>query len=254
MVVQTVVVPLGRTLLQCLNKERQSLASFILNFTLCRFNSSDLKDIEYVYSEYYNRVEFLRFSSRVDWYTGYTEFGLREANIANNDTDRLTRRRMMKQHYCLQHVHMWYKNALNRTMTPEAVLTSTAPSGGSQRLFTCSTFGFFPRSISISWTINQQPHTSEVSSTDTLPDGDWLYQAHSQLSYSPRFRDRVSCWVEHAALRDALEVPWEPVSHGDRNKIAIGISGSVLGLVLALSGVLYYCKRRKGIHLHQVHG
>uniref|UniRef100_A0A3B4B7Y1 Ig-like domain-containing protein n=1 Tax=Periophthalmus magnuspinnatus TaxID=409849 RepID=A0A3B4B7Y1_9GOBI len=243
MVVQTVVVPLGRTLLQCLNKERQSLASFILNFTLCRFNSSDLKDIEYVYSEYYNRVEFLRFSSRVDWYTGYTEFGLREANIANNDTDRLTRRRMMKQHYCLQHVHMWYKNALNRT-SDRAELTGGWSLQGLE-LFTCSTFGFFPRSISISWTINQQPHTSEVSSTDTLPDGDWLYQAHSQLSYSPRFRDRVSCWVEHAALRDALEVPWEPVSHGDRNKIAIGISGSVLGLVLALSGVLYYCKRRK---------
>ncbi|KAJ0060556.1 hypothetical protein NL108_016022 [Boleophthalmus pectinirostris] len=211
---------------------------------LCRFNSSDLKDIEYVYSLYYNHVAFLRFSSRLDWYTGYTEFGLHEARIANNDTDRLNRRRVMKERYCLQHVQLWYKNVLNRTVAPEAVLTSSLPPGGSQRIFTCSAFNFFPRNISISWTINEEPPSSEVSSSDTFPNGDWLYQAHSQLSYAPRSGDRVSCWVEHAALKDALEVPWEPLSHGDRNKMVMGISGSVLGLVLGLSGILYNCKTR----------
>ncbi|XP_055020389.1 HLA class II histocompatibility antigen, DQ beta 1 chain-like [Boleophthalmus pectinirostris] len=132
---------------------------------------------------------------------------------------------------------------------PYAVLSS-APSAGSDRVLVCSVYGFYPEHISVSWTNHQQSLTTGVTTTDLQPDADWYYQLHSQLEYSPRSGDQISCVIEHKSLKEPMVLDWEgALSDGDRNKMAIGASGLVLGLVLSLAGFIFYKHKSKGLSL-----
>uniref|UniRef100_A0A8D0CTJ6 Ig-like domain-containing protein n=1 Tax=Sander lucioperca TaxID=283035 RepID=A0A8D0CTJ6_SANLU len=111
-------------------------------------------------------------------------------------------------------------------------------------MLVCSVYNFYPKKIRVSWTRDGQEVTSDVTSTDELADGDWYYQIHSHLEYSP---EKISCMVEHASLRETLITDWDPsMPVSERNKIAIGASGLILGLVLSLAGFIYYKRKARG--------
>ncbi|XP_078147797.1 H-2 class II histocompatibility antigen, I-E beta chain-like [Centroberyx gerrardi] len=216
--------------------------------TSCVFNSSELQDIEYTVSYYYNKVEFTRFSSSVGKYVGYNEYGLKNAEYWNNDPAVLGRTKAEKERFCKNNIDLWYSNMLPKTAEPSVRLSSVTPPGGKHTaMLMCSVYDFYPKQIRVTWLRDGKVVTSDVTSTDELEDGDWYYQIHSHLEYTPRSGEKISCMVEHASLNTPVIQDWDPsMPESERNKIAIGASGLVLGLILSLAGFIYYRRKAHG--------
>ncbi|KAM4714229.1 H-2 class II histocompatibility antigen, E-S beta chain-like isoform 3-T4 [Anableps anableps] len=214
----------------------------------CVFNSSELQDIEYIYSAYYNKLELYRFSSSLGKYVGYTEFGVKQAEYFNNLPGELAMRNAEKERYCLNNVGNEYRAALTKSVEPTVRLYSrTPPAGGHPAMLVCRVYSFYPKTIEVRWLRDGQEVTSDVTTTDEMEDGDWYYQVHSTLEYTPRSGEHISCRVEHASLKEPLITAWDPsMPDSERNKLAIGASGLILGLVLSLAGFIYYKRKARG--------
>uniref|UniRef100_A0A3P8TWP2 Ig-like domain-containing protein n=1 Tax=Amphiprion percula TaxID=161767 RepID=A0A3P8TWP2_AMPPE len=214
----------------------------------CQFNSTELKNIEYIHSEYYNKLEIYRYSSSLDKFVGYTEYGVKQAEHFNKDTAVLNAIRAEKERYCQHNIGNWYTNVLSKSVPPTVLLYSTTPpSGHHPSMLVCSVYDFYPKTIKVSWFRDGKEVTSDVTSTEEMENGDWFYQIHSHLEYTPRSGEEISCVVEHASLKEPLRTYWDPsMPESERNKIAIGASGLVLGLVLSLAGFIYYKRKARG--------
>ncbi|KAE8288789.1 Class II histocompatibility antigen, M beta 1 chain H2-M beta 1 chain Precursor [Larimichthys crocea] len=110
-------------------------------------------------------------------------------------------------------------------------------------MLVCSIYSFYPKQIRVTWLRDGQEVTSDVTSTEELPDGNWLYQIHSYLEFTPRPREKISCMVEHASLMRPKLYDWEPMTDPGMNKLTLGIAGLLLGLVFAVAGLIYYKKK-----------
>ncbi|XP_012695674.3 HLA class II histocompatibility antigen, DP beta 1 chain-like [Clupea harengus] len=111
----------------------------------------------------------------------------------------------------------------------------------------CSAYNFYPRMIRVTWYRDGQKVTSDVSATEELADGDWYYQIHSHLEFTPKAGEKISCVVEHTSLKEPREFVWDSsMPKAERNKIAIGAAGLLLGLVVCAAGLLYYRKTSRG--------
>ena len=80
----------------------------------CVFNSSELKDIQYIQSMNFDGDEILRWDSRVDQWVGYTEFGVKQAERANKDPGELAYRRAQREAVCKNNIEIDYSNVLNK--------------------------------------------------------------------------------------------------------------------------------------------
>lgn len=58
--------------------------------------------------------------------------------------------------------------------------------GGHPAMLVCSVYDFYPKNIKVSWRRDGKEVSRDVTSTDKLADGDWYYQLHSHLEYTPR--------------------------------------------------------------------
>ncbi|XP_054483524.1 H-2 class II histocompatibility antigen, E-S beta chain-like [Anoplopoma fimbria] len=216
--------------------------------TRCVFNSSDPKDIEFIQSYYYNKLEYTRFSSSVGKFVGFTEHGVKNAEYWNNNPSFLAQMKAAKERYCVHNIQIDYDAVLTKSAPPYVRLHSVTPPGGKDSsMLVCSVFDFYPQKIIVRWLRDGEPETAGVTSTDELADGDWYYQVHSHLEYKPRSGEKISCVVEHMSLSKPLVTDWDPsMPESERNKIAIGASGLILGLTLSLAGFIYYKRKARG--------
>ncbi|KAL0152415.1 hypothetical protein M9458_052138, partial [Cirrhinus mrigala] len=130
---------------------------------------------------------------------------------------------------------------------PKVKLSSVTRAGGRHpAVLMCSAYEFYPPHIKVSWLRDGKPVTSEVTSTMEMADGDWYYQIHSELEYSPKSGEKISCMIEHASFNKPMIHDWDPsLLESARNKIAIGASGLVLGIIIAATGIIYFKKKSK---------
>ncbi|KTG35322.1 hypothetical protein cypCar_00047941, partial [Cyprinus carpio] len=128
--------------------------------------------------------------------------------------------------------------------TEDYTQVSRQAGGSRPAVLMCSAYEFYPKKIKVSWLRDGKEMTSDVTSTMEMADGDWYYQIHSELEYTPKSGEKISCMVEHASFSKPMITDWDPsFPEGERNKIAIGASGLVLGIIIAAAGLIYYKKK-----------
>uniref|UniRef100_A0A3P9B527 Ig-like domain-containing protein n=1 Tax=Maylandia zebra TaxID=106582 RepID=A0A3P9B527_9CICH len=110
-------------------------------------------------------------------------------------------------------------------------------------LFMCSAYNFYPKQIKLTWLKDGKEATSNVTSTDELPNGNWLYQIHSYIEISSKPGEKISCMVEHASLTEPKVYDWVPITEAGKNKIAVGAAGLLLALVFPIIGVIFYKRK-----------
>nr|CAA49725.1 MHC class II [Salmo salar] len=215
----------------------------------CRYSSKDLQGIEFIDSYVFNKAEYIRFNSTVGKFVGYTELGVKNAEAWNSDAAVLAVERGELERYCKHNADLHYSTILDKTVEPHVRLSSVAPpSGRHPAMLMCSAYDFYPKPIRVTWLRDGREVKSDVTSTEELANGDWYYQIHSHLEYTPRSGEKISCMVEHISLTEPMVYHWDPsLPEAERNKIAIGASGLVLGAILALAGLIYYKKKSSGV-------
>ncbi|XP_063050195.1 rano class II histocompatibility antigen, A beta chain-like [Engraulis encrasicolus] len=98
-------------------------------------------------------------------------------------------------------------------------------------MLVCSAYNFYPKMIKLTWYRDGQEVTGDVISSEELADGDWYYQIHSHLEFTPKAGEKISCEVHHTSLKEPKLVDWDSsMPEPERNKIAIGAAGLVLGV------------------------
>ncbi|KAK6319145.1 hypothetical protein J4Q44_G00103560 [Coregonus suidteri] len=127
------------------------------------------------------------------------------------------------ERFCKHNAAIHYSAILDKTAEPHVRLSSvTPPSGRHPAMLMCSAYDFYPKPIRVTWLRDGQEVKSDVTSTEELANGDWYYQIHSNLEYTPKSGEKISCMVEHISLTEPMIYHWDPsLPESERNKIAI---------------------------------
>uniref|UniRef100_A0A8C1GR39 MHC class II beta chain-like n=1 Tax=Cyprinus carpio TaxID=7962 RepID=A0A8C1GR39_CYPCA len=221
---------------------------FTTRWLRCIYSSPDLSDMVFIDSYYFNKYLLTQFNSTLGRFVGFSEYGMRNAEFWNNDTSSLQVEIAGVDTFCKPNAQNYDLQIRDKAVKPKVKLSSVMRAGGRHpAVLMCSAYEFYPPHIKVSWLRDGKLMTSEVTSTMEMADGDWYYQIHSELEYTPKSREKISCMVEHASLSKPMIYDWDPsLPESERNKIAIGASGLVLGIILAAAGLIYYKKKSAG--------
>ncbi|XP_023256574.1 H-2 class II histocompatibility antigen, E-S beta chain-like isoform X1 [Seriola lalandi dorsalis] len=196
---------------------------------------------EAVYLEqiYFNKVLLGQYNSTSGNFTGYTKIAKEVADDLNKNPSFL-KQEQKNVETCKTKMPPAV-DLLSKPVEPYVKLRSVETvSSRHPGMLLCSAYNFYPKQIRVTWLRDGKMVTSDVTSSDELSNGNWLYQIHSYLEYTPRPGEKITCMVEHASLKEPTLYDWDPMPESQRNKIAVGTAGLVLGLVLFLVGVIYY--------------
>ncbi|XP_051758317.1 rano class II histocompatibility antigen, A beta chain-like [Ctenopharyngodon idella] len=213
----------------------------------CIYSSPDLSDMEYIDSYYFNKYLFTEFNSTLGRFVGFGEYGMKNAELWNNSTF-LQRERANVDAGCRFNIRTKETAVRFKTLKPKVILSLVKQAGGRHpSVLMCSAYEFYPQHIKVSWLRDGKLMTSEVTATMEMANGDWCYQIHSELEYTPKSGEKISCMVEHASSTQPMIYDWDPsIPESENNKIAIGASGLVLGIITAAAGLVYYKKKLAG--------
>ncbi|XP_035392007.1 rano class II histocompatibility antigen, D-1 beta chain-like isoform X2 [Electrophorus electricus] len=211
----------------------------------CLYSSRDLNDMVLIDSYIFNKIEYLQFNSTVGKFVGYNEHGIYYAEKYSNDTALIQGLLAGVDGVCKQSADFCYSHIMDKTVEPRVkVMSVKQASGNHPAMLMCSAYNFYPKAIKVSWSRDGEPVTSDITSTEELADGDWYHQIHSHLEYTPKSGEKISCVVEHASFQKPMVYDWDPsLPESERNKVVIGASGLVLGIVLSAAGFIYYKRK-----------
>ncbi|XP_026998730.2 H-2 class II histocompatibility antigen, I-E beta chain-like [Tachysurus fulvidraco] len=214
----------------------------------CIYSSRDLSDMVYIDSYIFNKVEYAWFNSTVGKFQGYSPYGIYNAELWNNDTALLQGERADVDNFCKHNAEIYYTAITDKSVQPQVEVMQVKKSDGSHpAVLMCSAYNFYPKIIKVTWLRNGKEVKGGQTSTEEMADGDWYYQIHSHLEYTPESGEEISCVVEHASFKKPMSYKWDPsTSAPDKSKIAIGASGLVLGVVISAAGFIYYKKKSSG--------
>ncbi|KAL1269474.1 hypothetical protein QQF64_031763 [Cirrhinus molitorella] len=214
----------------------------------CLYSTSDYSDMVLLASFSFNKVVDVQFNSTVGEFVGYTEEGVTYAKNFNKNQAFLQQLKADVDAFCKHNAQIRDSAIRNKAVKPKIKLRSVKQAEGRRpAMLMCSAYHFYPEKISVYWLRDGKVVTTDVTSTMELANGDWYYQIHSELEYSPRSGEKISCVVEHASSTQPMIYDWDPsMSESERNKFAIGASGLVLGIIIAAAGLIYYKKKSAG--------
>ncbi|XP_056102600.1 H-2 class II histocompatibility antigen, E-D beta chain-like [Rhinichthys klamathensis goyatoka] len=214
----------------------------------CVYSTSDYSDMVYLVSMSFNKVVELQFNSTEGKFVGVTEDGVKQAERLNKDQNLLQGLKASVDTVCRNNAQNNDLAVRDKTVLPKVKLSSVKQAEGNHpAVLMCSAYEFYPKKISVSWLRDGKLMTSDVTSTMEMANGNWYYQIHSQLEYTPKSGEKISCVVEHASSPQPIVKDWNPsMPESERNKIAIGSSGLVLGIIIAAAGLIYYKKKSSG--------
>nr|XP_020462827.1 rano class II histocompatibility antigen, A beta chain-like isoform X2 [Monopterus albus] len=220
-------------------------ADALFGYALLRCQFTSTREVVYVEQLYFKKVLLLQYNSTLGNFTGYTDKTKKIADYLNKDQAFLKDEKRNEES-CKSFVPI-ATDILSRPVEPYVRLRSVeAPGNRHPGMLMCSVYDFYPKQIRVTWLRNGEEVTSGVMSTDELSNGNWLYQIHSYLEYTPRFGETISCVVEHASLIKPKKYDWVPMPESEKNKIAVGTAGLLLGLIFLLAGLIYYKKNSIG--------
>uniref|UniRef100_A0A3B4GTU6 Rano class II histocompatibility antigen, A beta chain-like n=1 Tax=Pundamilia nyererei TaxID=303518 RepID=A0A3B4GTU6_9CICH len=207
----------------------------------CLFTSKD--DVVYLAQVYLNKMLLGQYNSTLGKYVGYTEKTKEIADNLNKNKGFLEHEKKNKEKWndCRNLFIKWAE----RSPIVRLRLVESADSKH-PGLFMCSAYNFYPKQIKLTWLRDGKEATSNVTSTDELPNGNWLYQIHSYIEISSKPGEKISCVVEHASLTEPKVYDWVPITEAGRNKIAVGAAGLLLALVFPIIGVIFYKRKATG--------
>ncbi|KAL7884022.1 hypothetical protein AOLI_G00067920 [Acnodon oligacanthus] len=131
-------------------------ADIIAGYFMCRTDecitsSPDLSDVEYIYTNYFNKETLVQFNSTVGEFVGFTEFGKKVAK-GWNDSPFLQQLQGELDRYCKPNLQLDYAAILEKAVLPEVHLRSEQEAeAGRSAILMCSAYNFYPRDISIYW-------------------------------------------------------------------------------------------------------
>ncbi|XP_010870889.2 H-2 class II histocompatibility antigen, E-S beta chain isoform X5 [Esox lucius] len=183
---------------------------------LCYFRGEDPLDVEYVFRIYSNRVNALEYNSTLNRFSGYTPYGESSASHINQDPLSLTKQKAVLDLYCKHYGPLVYDAVLLKMVQPYVRLSvEKHPSDRHPTMLKCSAYKFYPRKIRVTWLRDGQE--VPMSSTEELANGDWYYQIHSYLEFTPTPGEKISCMVEHPSLTEPMILHWEANRNAGRN-------------------------------------
>ncbi|XP_038567426.1 H-2 class II histocompatibility antigen, E-S beta chain-like isoform X2 [Micropterus salmoides] len=219
-----------------------SRADALFGYCLMRWQFTSSDDCVYLGQIYFNKVLLGQYNSTLGKFIGYTKKTKEIADGLNKNPAYLEQEKQNLER-CKTYISMASDNLL-KPVEPSVRLRSVEAAGSKHPgMLVCSMYDFYPKQIRVTWLRNGKEVASDVTSTDELPSGNWLYQMHSYLEFTPRPGEKITCMVEHASLMEPKLYDWDPKPESERNKIAVGSAGLLLGLVFFLPGLICYTKK-----------
>ncbi|KAK2915747.1 hypothetical protein Q8A67_000121 [Cirrhinus molitorella] len=214
----------------------------------CIYSTKDYSDMVLLHSYSFNKNVDVQYNSTLGKFVGFSEEGVKWADYWNKDKAIMQKLKAAVDIFCRYNAQLYDSTITDKSVKPKVMLSSVKQASGRHpAMLLCSAYNFYPEKIKVYWMRDGKVVTSDVSSTMEMADGDWYYQIHSELQYTPKSGEKISCVVEHASSTQPMIYEWDPsMSESDRNKIAIGASGLVLGIILAAAGLIYYKKKSAG--------
>uniref|UniRef100_A0A3B3I1U5 Ig-like domain-containing protein n=1 Tax=Oryzias latipes TaxID=8090 RepID=A0A3B3I1U5_ORYLA len=189
----------------------------------CQFTSSH--DLVYLEQVYFNKRLMVQYNSTLGKYEGYTKKAKDLADGFSKSKPFLeqavkNREKSINNGHTANHILCLL--SFFPTVEPSVRVTPVVRQGSShQAMLACSAYNFYPKQIRLTWLRNGEKVINYVTSTEELPDGNWLYQIHSYLEYTPSPREEITCMVEHS------------------NKIAVG-TALLFGSFVFVAGLFFY--------------
>ncbi|XP_045897189.1 rano class II histocompatibility antigen, A beta chain-like, partial [Micropterus dolomieu] len=209
----------------------------------CAVYSREQAQVEYLVDWYFNKEFMMQYNSTVGNWTGFTPAGLITASMSNGDKYDILQRKIERQLICVNNVGLVLNITEENRAEPSVTLVETT-SSSHETMLVCSAYDFYPKYIKVAWHQNGQEVTSGVTVSDVMTNGDWTYQVHSYLEYTPGRQDRVSCVVEHASLSEPKILDWDPsLNHSERSYLIGGVCALLLGAVFLSLGLIQYKRK-----------
>uniref|UniRef100_A0A8B9L6R9 Ig-like domain-containing protein n=1 Tax=Astyanax mexicanus TaxID=7994 RepID=A0A8B9L6R9_ASTMX len=210
-----------------INNEQNTTVNGYNEYTVyeCIFSEA-LTDVEFILSYYFNKDPYIRFNSTVGKFVGYTEFGVKNAERWNKGPE-LQKWTTELDRYCKPNIQIDHSDILVKSVVPKIRLRLDKQ-GRDDHLarLICSAYDFYPSAIDVYWLKDNKKVTGDVTATEEMADGDWYYQFHSHLDYTPKSGEKISCVVEHASstkpiITDPVQTHISEFRHLAFNKIDI---------------------------------
>ncbi|XP_056320269.1 H-2 class II histocompatibility antigen, E-B beta chain [Danio aesculapii] len=214
----------------------------------CIYSTSDYSNMVCLVSYSFNKVVDVQYNSSVGEFVGYTEQGVKFAENFNKNQAYLQQLKAEVNRVCRHNAQIFDSAVRDKAVLPKVTIKSVKQAEGKHpAMLLCSAYEFYPKKIKMYWLRDGKEVTSDVTSTMEMANGNWYYQIHSHLEYTPKSGEKIQCVVEHASSTQPITKVWNPhISESDRNKFAIGASGLVLGIIIAIAGLIYYKKKSTG--------